>query len=41
MACQRKTSMVEVFDQERAVNEMKAMGINEILPPNLFGDSDK
>ena len=33
-----KTGMVEVFDQERALNEMKEMGIDKILPPNLFGD---
>lgn len=31
-----KTGMVEVFDQERAINEMKEMGIDKIIPPNLF-----
>ena len=33
-----QTGMVEVFDQARAKQEMKEMGLNEILPPNLFGD---
>ena len=37
-----KTSMVEVFDQERALKEMKGMGgFNEMFPTDLFGDNTK
>jgi len=36
-----KTGMVEVFDQERAMKEMKEMGFGEILPPNMFGNNDQ
>jgi chromosome segregation ATPase len=35
-----RTGMVEVFDQERAIKEMKEMGFGEIIPPNMFGGSD-
>lgn len=31
-----KTGMVEVFDQERALNEMKEMGIDKIIPPSIL-----
>jgi len=36
-----KTGMVEVFDQERALKEMKEMGLGDILPPNMFGGNNE
>ena len=36
-----KTGMIEVFNRDLAKEQMKGMGLGEILPPNLFDSDDK
>lgn len=35
-----RTSMVEVFNKEKAQEQMKEMGLNEIIPPGFFDQSN-